>query len=145
MHRTVGLDWAQDTLRVATLQSGESDMVEEVAAALVVQIENDPQFQMIYRDTLGCPRTIMLNNEKFPTDDLAVRQAMAYAVNKKTLTDSVFKKTVKVDMDKIAKLKFVPSENKKQVSHEFEVTLRDGVKHTLTMLTTTILAPVGSC
>ncbi len=70
-------------------------MVEEVAPALVAQIENDPQFQMLYKDTLGCPRTIMLNNDKFPTDDLAVRQAMSYAVNKRTLTDSVFKKTVK--------------------------------------------------
>jgi len=37
----------------------------------------------------------MLNTTKFPTDDLAVRQAMSYAVNKATLTDSVFKKTVK--------------------------------------------------
>src|SRR5262249_54106729 len=36
--------------RVATLQSGECDMVEEVAPALVSQIENDPQFQMIYKD-----------------------------------------------------------------------------------------------
>jgi peptide/nickel transport system substrate-binding protein len=81
--------------RVATLQSGETDMVEEVAAALVAQIESNSQFQMIYRDTLGCPRTIMLNNEKFPTDDVAVRQAMSYAVNKRTITDSVFKKTVK--------------------------------------------------
>jgi peptide/nickel transport system substrate-binding protein len=81
--------------RVATLQSGESDMVEEVAAALVPSIQNNPQFQMIFRDTLGCPRTIMLNCTKFPTDDIAVRQAMSYAVNKATLTDSVFKKTVK--------------------------------------------------
>jgi peptide/nickel transport system substrate-binding protein len=81
--------------RVATLQSGESDMVEEVAAALVASIESNSQFQMIYRDTLGCPRTIMLNCDKFPTNDVAVRQAMSYAVNKKTLTDSVFKKTVK--------------------------------------------------
>lgn len=80
--------------RVATLQSGESDMVEEVAAALVASIESNSQFQMIYKDTLGCPRTIMLNCDKFPTNDVAVRQAMAYAVNKGTLTDSVFKKTV---------------------------------------------------
>jgi peptide/nickel transport system substrate-binding protein len=81
--------------RVATLQSGECDMVEEVAPALVAQIENDPQFQMIYKDTLGCPRTVMLNNQKFPTNDLAVRQAMSYAINKRTISDVVFKGTVK--------------------------------------------------
>lgn len=79
--------------RVATLQSGESDLAEDLAAALVAQVQSDQRFQIIYRDTLGCPRTIMLNNQKFPTDDKAVRQAMAYAVNKQTITDVVFKKT----------------------------------------------------
>jgi peptide/nickel transport system substrate-binding protein len=80
--------------RVATLQSGEIDMAEDIAGALVAQIEADQRFRMIYHDTLGCPRTVMLNCEKFPTDDKAVRQAMAYAVNKKTITEGVFKKTV---------------------------------------------------
>jgi peptide/nickel transport system substrate-binding protein len=79
--------------RVATLQSGEIDMAEDVAPALVAQIESDPRFQMIYRDTLGCPRTVMLNTTKFPTDDKVVRQAMSYAVNKRTITDTVLKKT----------------------------------------------------
>jgi peptide/nickel transport system substrate-binding protein len=79
--------------RVATLQSGEIDMAEDVAPALVAQIESDQRFQMIYRDTLGCPRTVMLNTTKFPTDDKVVRQAMSYAVNKRTITDTVLKKT----------------------------------------------------
>ena len=46
----------------------------------------------------------------------------------------MFKKTVRIDMDKIASLRFIPSEDKK-ISNDFEVTLRDGAKHTLTMLT----------
>lgn len=46
----------------------------------------------------------------------------------------MFKKTVKIDMDKIAGLRFMPSESKKQ-SSEYEVTLKDGVKHTLSLLT----------
>lgn len=79
--------------RVATLQSGEIDMAEDLAAALVAQVESDKRFQMIYHDTLGCPRQVMLNAEKFPTDDKIVRQAMSYAINKSTITDTVFKKT----------------------------------------------------
>ncbi len=47
----------------------------------------------------------------------------------------MFKKTVKIDLDKIAAMRFVPSEDKKKVSHDFEVTLKDGAKHTLTLLT----------
>ena len=46
----------------------------------------------------------------------------------------MFKKTVKVELDKIAKLRVIPPANKKQVSHEYEVTLRDGNEHTLTLL-----------
>ena len=47
----------------------------------------------------------------------------------------MFKKTVKIDMDKIASLRFIPSEDKKKISYDYEVTLRDGAKHTLTILT----------
>lgn len=47
----------------------------------------------------------------------------------------MFKKTVKVDMDKLASMRFVPSDDKKKLSNDFEVTLKDGNKHTLTLLT----------
>ena len=47
----------------------------------------------------------------------------------------MFKTTVKIDMGKIAALRFVPSQDKKKISYDFEVTLRDGAKHTLTILT----------
>ena len=87
---------AEPSTRVATLQSGEIDMAEDVAASLVAQIESDNRFQMIYHDTPGCPRTVMLNCTKSPTDDKAVRQAMSYAINKTTITDTVLKKTRQV-------------------------------------------------
>jgi hypothetical protein len=47
----------------------------------------------------------------------------------------MFKKTVKIDMDKVVSLRFSPSENKKVISYDFEVALKDGSKHTLTILT----------
>jgi peptide/nickel transport system substrate-binding protein len=79
--------------RVLALQSGEIDIAEDVAAALVEQIEADPNLEMLYHDTVGCPRSVQLNNEKFPTDDKTVRQAMCYAVNKETITETVLKGT----------------------------------------------------
>lgn len=82
--------------RVATLQSGEIDMAEDVAAPMVAQVQSDKRFQMILHDTLGCPRTVMLNCEKPPLDDKVVRQALSYAVNKQTITQSVFKGTVDI-------------------------------------------------
>ena len=40
-----------------------------------------------------------------------------------------------IDMDKIVSLRFVPSGDKKKVSYDYEVALKDGNKHTLTLLT----------
>ena len=48
----------------------------------------------------------------------------------------MFKKTVKVEMDKLAGLKFIPSSDKKKISYDYEVTLKDGTAHTFTLLTT---------
>jgi hypothetical protein len=48
----------------------------------------------------------------------------------------MFKKTVKVDLDKIASVRFMSAESKKQASSDYEVTLKDGNKHTLSLLTT---------
>lgn len=53
----------------------------------------------------------------------------------RTLPHVMFKKTVKIDMDKIVSLRFMPSENKKVISYDFEVALKDDTKHTLTILT----------
>jgi hypothetical protein len=52
------------------------------------------------------------------------------------LTPQVFfKKTVKIDLSKLAALRHIESEDKKVTSYDFEVTLASGDKHTLTMLT----------
>lgn len=47
----------------------------------------------------------------------------------------MFKKTVKVEWEKLVGLRFVPSEDKKKISTDYEITLKDGVKHTLSILT----------
>jgi hypothetical protein len=46
-----------------------------------------------------------------------------------------FKKTAKIDLAKLAALRHIEPEDKKQTSYDFEVTLASGDKHTLTMLT----------
>lgn len=55
--------------------------------------------------------------------------------NRRALPYLMFKKTVKIDLDKIVSLRFVPSQDKKRISYDFEVTLKDDAKHTLTLLT----------
>jgi hypothetical protein len=46
-----------------------------------------------------------------------------------------FKKTVRIELAKIAALRHIEAEDKKQTSYDFDVTLEDGAKHTLTLLT----------
>lgn len=46
----------------------------------------------------------------------------------------MFKKTVKIDLGKIAHFRQVEPEDKKSIAWEFEVTLTDGASHTLTLL-----------
>jgi hypothetical protein len=53
----------------------------------------------------------------------------------------MFKKTLKVDMDKITAIRAVPPEDKKKQSYDFEVTLKDGAKHTLSLLTKIDITP----
>jgi hypothetical protein len=53
----------------------------------------------------------------------------------RTQPELMFKKTVKIDLDKIAKLRRLPPADKKQTALEFEVTLADGAQHNLTLLT----------
>jgi hypothetical protein len=53
----------------------------------------------------------------------------------RALATLMFKKTVKIDLAKIASMRHVEAEDKKQASYDFEVVLHDGTKHTLTLLT----------
>jgi hypothetical protein len=76
-------------------------------------------------------------------DDKEKSKHTAYDVQPVYLVDGeyrivpyiMFKKTVKVDMHKLAGFRFIPSEDKKKLSTDYEVTLRDGAKHTLSILT----------
>jgi hypothetical protein len=76
-------------------------------------------------------------------DDKEKTKHTAYGVQPLYLVDGqyrvipylMFKKTVKVDMDKLAGFRFVPAEDKKKASNDYEVTLKDGTKHTLSILT----------
>lgn len=52
----------------------------------------------------------------------------------RTMPYMMFKKAVKVDFDKLAALRWAPSDEKKKTANEYEVTLKDGNKHTLSIL-----------
>ena len=90
--------------RAATLESGETQLIEEIVPAQLEGFQANPDLQVILQDTVGCPRTVHLNCTKAPTDDKAVRQAMNYAVDKRIITDVIFKKMVEPAYGPLEKL-----------------------------------------
>jgi hypothetical protein len=83
------------------------------------------------------PVTTIIAEDKDKSKHAAFELQPLYQVDgqHRVLPYLMFKKTVKIDLDKIASMRFVPAEDKKKASHDFEVTLKDGAKHTLTLLT----------
>ena len=73
--------------QVAGLLAGDVDVIPRFdGLASLDQFKNDKRFQVIIGGTEG--KTILaINNKKKPFDDLRVRQALAFAVDRKALID----------------------------------------------------------
>src|SRR5271155_1504681 len=71
---------------VAALLAGDVDAFPRVVAQSLEQFQSDPRFQVLIGGTEG--KTILaMNNKKKPLDDLKVRQAIAYAIDRKAIID----------------------------------------------------------
>ena len=78
---------SEDSSRVMMLQSGDAD-IAPVSAAQISQIESDPNVEIEVETGY---RTIYLgmNTSRAPFDDVRVRQAVAYAIDKQSIIDNV--------------------------------------------------------
>lgn len=76
--------------RLSALQSGEAQVVEDPSAQEVAPLLADGTFALQSFSAPGMPSQMMINVEKAPTDDLAVRQAILQAVNQEELVQVAF-------------------------------------------------------
>lgn len=76
--------------RVATLETGETHIIENVPAQEVGNIQKDNKFQVVLTPIPGMPWLLDINIKQPPTDDLNVRKALIYAVNQKAMVDTLF-------------------------------------------------------
>jgi peptide/nickel transport system substrate-binding protein len=76
--------------RLASLESGEVDFIDDVPELDVARLAEDPNFVIEQIEQPGHGWSLMMNVEKSPTDELAVRRAMALATDKQGLIDTVF-------------------------------------------------------
>jgi peptide/nickel transport system substrate-binding protein len=84
----------EDSTRQALLDTGEAHVIDYVPWQNVAQVKSNPQYQMLVAPRPGGPFLMDMNVSKPPFDQLEVRQAMNYGINKadilKTLYFDVF-------------------------------------------------------
>jgi peptide/nickel transport system substrate-binding protein len=79
--------------RVTTLESGETQGIYLVPAQSLPRLEKNPAIRVERMPWPGAPRIWMLNVTRPPLDDVRVRQAINYAVDKEAFLATVYKGT----------------------------------------------------
>lgn len=78
------------TTRYAKLQAGTCDMIDFPNAADLAKMKTDPKVNLLSQPGLNIAY-IAFNTEKVPFDNVKVRQALNYAVDKKAILDAVYR------------------------------------------------------
>lgn len=75
--------------RMAMLQTGEADFVSSVPAETAASLKNNPKLNLTASDSI-IVRYISMNTMQKPFDDIRVRQAVNYAINRDALVKVAF-------------------------------------------------------
>jgi peptide/nickel transport system substrate-binding protein len=76
----------EDQTRLATLKNGEVDYMFNIPALDVGGLKSDSKYQTFENMFTGDPTMFLINRQLTPTDDLAVAQALEFAVNKEVIS-----------------------------------------------------------
>lgn len=91
----------EDATRVIMLQTGEADIITNLPAASLDQIEADSSLQSVVAESNRVIH-IGMNTTKPPLDNVLVRQALNYAVDKEAIVNGVLRGLGKVSDSYIA-------------------------------------------
>lgn len=76
--------------RVLALESGEADVMGEIPPQDAVRLDNRPNYDVVPVSVPGQPLQFFINTRRPPTDDVRVRQALIYAVDRPAIVRTVF-------------------------------------------------------
>jgi peptide/nickel transport system substrate-binding protein len=76
--------------RVSTLESGESLVIDELSEPDYNRLKPDRRFKFAETPRRGLALGFFINVDKPPTDNPSVRQAMNYAVDRKTIVERLY-------------------------------------------------------
>lgn len=80
----------ESATRLATLETGEIQLAEEIPPIEVDRLKQDSKYQILSQTYPGGPAQMQINTSKAPLDDLKVRQALEYAVNQSDVVKLIF-------------------------------------------------------
>ena len=80
----------EPSTRIATLESGENLLIDEIPEADYSRLKNDARFQFVFSPRASHTLGFSMNVTKAPTDDHAVREAVNWAIDRKSIVDKVF-------------------------------------------------------
>jgi len=81
----------ESVTRMGVLRSGEAHIAEAPPAADYEALKADKRFVIATGTVQGTPVAMHLNTKKFPTNDVAVRRAVAYAINQDVISKTLYK------------------------------------------------------
>jgi peptide/nickel transport system substrate-binding protein len=76
--------------RIGALQKGEVLMIDQTPDQEVASLKSDSKWRIDTIEQLGAPQILPIHASRPPTDELAVRQALIYALDRKAMTNAVF-------------------------------------------------------
>jgi peptide/nickel transport system substrate-binding protein len=73
-----------------SLESGQITLADGIPPQDILTFQESDEFQVLLPPIPGSPQILPLNANKFPTDDIAVRQAINYAVDTEIIVETMF-------------------------------------------------------
>jgi peptide/nickel transport system substrate-binding protein len=83
----------EDATRLSMLQTGEASVIEQFPAQDYSWLQKDSSYYLVSGEAPGLPTIMMMNTQKPPTDELAVRQALIYATDQEGLVAKAYYET----------------------------------------------------
>jgi peptide/nickel transport system substrate-binding protein len=77
--------------RALALEAGEAHVMGEIPPQDAQRLSDDPDFELMPVAVPGTPLMLFINTERYPTDDLGVRQALIYATDGEAIVAAIFK------------------------------------------------------
>ncbi|WP_047985182.1 ABC transporter substrate-binding protein [Ornithinibacillus californiensis] len=105
-----------NSARLTALQTGEIDLMDGVNPSDVAQVEGDDNLQVLFRPGMNIGY-FGLNTQMAPFDDVKVRQAVNYAVNKQEIIDAFYAGNADVAVNPYPS--FMPGYNDEIEGYEF--------------------------